>query len=366
MNRSRSLKWLIPALFLLNACSKDDNPAPRPPEVKPTHGVYVLSEGSFGGNNTVLSYYDFAMQKTQPFEADLYRAVNGEGLGDTGNDLLIYGNKMYVVMNVSSYVAVLDAATAKRIDSVSFTGAGGKKREPRYAVGAAGKVFVSASDGTVTVIDTATLTAEKQIRVGNSPEGMAVSGNSLYVANSGWKEALTGKPYDSTVSVIDLSTLSETKRIVTGINPRNIQATASGMLYVSTSGNYQDVHGKLYVIDGKTQTLDRTLDRESPLIAISGRTAYLYNTNDFSGKATLAVMDTETGDILREQFITDGTKVQSPYGVCIDDSNGDVYITDARDYTASGEVFCFDKEGKKKFSFSVRPGVSPNHVAFLR
>jgi YVTN family beta-propeller protein len=48
-----------------------------------------------------------------------------------------------------------------------------------------GKLFVTAYDNTVSVIDTTTLSIVNSITVGPNPEGIATTGNYLYVANSG-------------------------------------------------------------------------------------------------------------------------------------------------------------------------------------
>ncbi len=63
---------------------------------------------------------------------------------------------------------------------------------------------------------------------------MAISGNNLYVSNTGGFSA----SYDSTVSVIDLISLTETGKITVGINPGSIAADNSGNIYVACTGNY--------------------------------------------------------------------------------------------------------------------------------
>ena len=65
----------------------------------------------------MLTYYDFA---TGTQTTDFFRNVNGFGLGDTGSDFIIYGGKMYIVMNVSGYVAVANSVTAKFIGYDQF------------------------------------------------------------------------------------------------------------------------------------------------------------------------------------------------------------------------------------------------------
>src|SRR5277367_5587494 len=102
-NNKLSLLAIILVSFILS-CKKNDQPAPVPPKV--TTGLYILDQGLYGANNTVLTYYDFTSATST---TDYFKNVNGFGLGDTGSDFIIYGGKVYIVMNVSGYVAVANA-----------------------------------------------------------------------------------------------------------------------------------------------------------------------------------------------------------------------------------------------------------------
>ena len=64
-------------------------------------------------------------------------------------------------------------------------------------------------------------------------------------------------------------------------------------------------------------------------------------------------------------FITDGTdkEITIPYGIAIHPETGDILITDAKNYVSSGTLYCFDRNGRKKWS--VRTGDIPAHIAFL-
>src|SRR5664279_3137587 len=194
MKRNKLLLAACLIITFLFSCSKDNTPAPPPVPPKVTTGVFVLNQGSYGANNTMLTYYDFTAG-TQT--TDFFRNVNGFGLGDTGSDFIIYGGKMYIVMNVSGYVAVANGSTAKFIDTISFKNAG-VNRGPENIAASGGKVFVSSTDGTVAVIDTSTLAIIKYIKVGSNPAQMVISGDNLYVSNTGGFSAT----YDSTVSII--------------------------------------------------------------------------------------------------------------------------------------------------------------------
>jgi YVTN family beta-propeller protein len=348
-----ALAITLTSLFV--SCKKNDTPPVTVPKV--TTGLYVLSEGTFNGNNTTLTYYNFA---TSTPSTDFFATANGSGLGDTGNDIIIYGGKMYIVVNVSSYVEIADALTGKEIKKISFKTATSVPRQPRYAVGYKNKVLVSSYDGTVAVIDTTSLLAERFINVGKNPEQMAVIGSNLYVANSG---GLT-PGYDSTVSVVDLATYTETKKITVGVNPASIAADSAGNIYVGCIGDYNTVSPKLVKVNATTGVVIKSADTAVGKIRFYNN--LLYVTGGYLGSVYVRTLNTTDFKQTSSNFVTDGTVVTFPYGLNIDPGTGDVYVTDGVDYVSAGRVFCFDKTGKKKFSFSVDPGRNPNTVVFIK
>ena len=77
------------------------------------------------------------------------------------------------------------------------------------------------------------------------------------------------------------------------------------------------------------------------------------------------VVDVNTGEVLTTDFISDGTEkgIAIPYGIAVHPETGDVFLTDARNYVSSGVLYCFDSNGKKKWS--VRTGDIPSCIAFV-
>lgn len=355
-----SIAFLI-LMVGISSCKKVDAPDPVTPVLAPTVGVYILSEGSFGGNNSKLGFYtnssssisgDFFLQQNPTLTA---------GLGELANDAIIFGGKMYIVMNGSGRVTVLNAANATFIKNISFLN-NTVNKQPRYAVAARGKVYVTSWDNTVSVVDTTSLSIIKTISVGANPEGIAASANFLYVANSG---AFNTIP-DSTVSLIDLNTETEIRKIKVGVNPNKIEINAAGNVFVSAYGNFSTIPPSISVINGATNTASTNLGSGFAYtnIRIFGDIAYLYN--NYGGTGTAKVYNTATNTIVRNEFIADGTAVQTPYGLNIDEQNGDVYIADAGNFSTAGKVTCFSSNGVKKFSFSTAPGVNPNKILFKR
>ncbi|MBO9660429.1 MAG: YncE family protein, partial [Chitinophagaceae bacterium] len=76
-------------------------------------------------------------------------------------------------------------------------------------------------------------------------------------------------------------------------------------------------------------------------------------------------INTRTREIVTNSFISDGTDktIEIPYGIMVNPVSREIYVTDAGNYVSPGILYCFDKEGKKKWS--VRTGDIPAHFALL-
>ncbi|MEQ1553504.1 MAG: YncE family protein [Ferruginibacter sp.] len=361
MKKTKITLLIITLSTIIFGCKKDDPITTAPTQLTPAIGEYILSEGGFGGNNTKLSYYN---NSTNTIIGDFFLQQNPTitgGLGDTGNDMIVYGSKLYIVLNVSGRVTVLNANNATFIKNISFI-QGPINKSPRYAIAARGKVFVTAYDNKVSVIDTTLLTITNTIPVGPNPEGIAASENYLYVANSGGYNLIP----DSTVSLIDLNTETEIKKIKVGVNPNKVQINQAGNIFVSAYGNFGSIAPSLSVINGNTNANGINLgpNYKYSHLRIFGDIAYCFN--NYGGAGTAKVFNTATNVVLRNEFITDGTLITTPYGLDVDELNGDVYIADAGNYVSAGKITCFSSTGVKKFSFSVAPGVNPNKIVFRR
>lgn len=353
----RKFKFLLPFVVMMAgmaSCKKDDVKTETP---KVTTGVYILNEGLLNNTLSTLTYYDFGTNKPV---TDYYANVNsGAEIGDTGNDLLIYGGKMYIVVNETSQLIVADVATAKNLKTIPFKN-GAVSRKPRNAVAYKNMVFVSAWDNSVSVIDTATLTITKTITVGANPEQMVISGDNLYVANGG---SIT-PGYDSTISVVSLSSLTELRKIKVGVNPNCMAADSANNIYVGCIGDYGAIGPKLVKVNTVSQSVIKTVDT---LVAkIRYFDGYLYATGGWGGSPYVRKLNLTDFSQVSANFVTDGTEIMTAYALNIDVNTGDVWVGDARDYISSGEVFCFGKDGKKKRQFLVTPGLLPNTVAFIK
>lgn len=348
----------VSLVLAFTACEKvEDLGGPKlvgtPDPVK----LFVLSEGSWNGNNSGLAFFDFT-SNPKIMKADLFVSANNRSLGELANDMGVYGSKLYVVVNGSSTVEVVDVKTGKSLAQISMLDEK-EERQPRYVDFYNGKAYVCSFDGTVAKIDTTSLEIDAFVNCGANPDGICVANGKLYVSNSGGLNYMDG--YDNTVSVVDLSTFTEIKKITVDVNPGKLMADGEGDVYVVTMGNYGDVPSKFHRISAETDELVESFeDIQVADFSIHDDKAYIYNYDN-----TIQVFDCKTEQIVSANFITDGTVIQSGYGIDINRSNGDLYITDAKNYTVLGDVICFDKDGKLKFKIE-EVGLNPNKVVFVR
>ena len=330
---------------VLASCKKGKEPEPTPP----TQGVYVLNQGNFNQNNSTLTYYDYHSKTTTP---DIFQSANSSKLGDTGNDVGVYGSKMYIIANNSNRVNITDAKTAKLAKQITIA-------QPRFVVFYEKNAFVTSYNGTVSVIDTATLTITKTITVGRNPEQMAISNAKLYVANSGGLDPSYN--FDKTVSVIDLTTLTETKKITVIDNPISMVADGYNNIYVLSAGNYADVAAGLTIINTTTDVV-----RSKPTInlgysmPIAAHGDYVYFP---TADNKIALFNAKTQTMERANFITDATSVTTPYAISFDSLSGYLFISDAKDYSSDGSLYAYDATGKKVYT--VTTGINPGKIAFI-
>lgn len=346
---------------------------PIDPDARPA-GMYLLNESNMGSNKSSIDYVDF---RNAYYVRNIYAERNPEvvkELGDVGNDIQIYGNKLYAVINCSHKVEVMDVRTCKRIGQVDIPNC-------RYIRFAKGKAYVSAYVGPVAIdpnaqlgavyeVDTASLAVTRKVTVGYQPDELEVLGEYLYVANSGGYRA---PDYDSTVSVVEIYGMKQIQKIPVGINLHRIRKDRYGKLWVTSRGDYNTIPSRLYVLDrkdknSKEMVVKDTLDIPCSEMYIQGDSLYFYsvewNKQTERNTVTYGIIDVRTGQLVTDHFITDGTEqdIVIPYGICVHPTTGDIYVTDAKNYVSSGVLHCYDRHGKKKWS--VRTGDIPAHMAF--
>ena len=386
---TRGLGWgrvlLLLLSLLLHSCRHDIIVWPsEEEEVGETRqdsilGFYLLNEGNMGSNKCTMDFYDYA---TGTYTRNVYGNANPtvvKELGDVGNDLRIYGSRMWAVINCSNKIEVMEARTARRVGQVNLANC-------RYIAFHEGYAYVSSYAGPVQInpgyeqkgivvkIDTATLEKVDTCIVGFQPDRLDITGGKIYVANSG---GYMFPNYENTVSVIDLATFREEKRIPVAVNLHHLVADARGQVWVSSRGDYYGNTSALFCITdpaGEAHVRRVAASDGTDLVVenmtLCGDSLYLigkeFSFTEMKDVENYAIVDTRTHEVLTTSFITDGTEasIQEPYGIAVHPHTREILIGDARSHVNPGTLFCFSPDGL--LLWKVRTGDIPAHFAFLR
>lgn len=332
-------------------------------------GMFLLNEGNMGSNKCTIDFYNCT---NGYYLRNIYAERNPsvvKELGDVGNDIQVYNNKIFAVVNCSNFVEVMDAGSAVHIGSVNITNCRyiTFKGDKAYVSSYAGPVQIdpNARPGKIVEFDINTLEITREVIVGYQPEEMVIKGNKLYVANSG---GYRYPNYDRRVMVINLDNFEITKEIDVAINLHRMEINSNGKIYVSSRGDYYGTGSNVFVIDSNTDQVTDTLGISVSEMCMCDDKLYMTSVEwsyvTGSNKVSYTLYDTNNEKVISTSFIDSETakEIQIPYGVAVNPENKEIFVADATDYVTPGYLFCFSPEGK--FKWKVRTGDIPAHFAF--
>ena len=375
-----SLAVMAMGSTLLTSCLGDDSNNSTPVDVVVTKGVLVINNGSFyQGIDGSLTYVDYSTM-TPTAQQNVYQKVNGASLGGTPNDVMSYGQKIYIVGSDENTIFVLDARTFKEITKVStidlLGGVDGKS--PRHIVAYGDKVYFTTygdgEKGYVAALDTISFDLKAKIQVGSYPEGLTFGGSSsssttptkLYVANSDYGNG------NGDISIIDMT--SQTVSTFKNEKIRNPQelAVAGDLIYVLDYGYYDDSwtqkEAGVYMISGNNVSLV-----VPNATGMAGAGYYIYTFNDpFGGTGpTFSVYDIRSNYTTTLSLTGDSSyKIISPCAINVDMNTGNLYIASRQldpdtgypSYAIPGFMNVYTSGGQ--FVESFQTGVEPHEIDF--
>lgn len=323
--------------------------------IKLAKKIYILNEGSWNGNNSTLDVY--YPNGENDYQSKIFAAANGRGLGDTGEDLIVYGDRLYVSVWGSNYLAKLDK-NGKIVEQYSFTETDG---QPRHLVAKDGFIYVSTYGGKIMKFDTTTIAASiGAVEVGPHPEGICISGNTLYAAIAGDYTVA----YDSTLAVVDLAAFSLKEKFTVALDPENVIAVGE-KLYVT---HWDTVTWAREIMEVNPATKTSTKLDDGAKMATDGTNLYYVNSftdySDPSYKTVTSFAKKGSNASLIDLTSTPELSSATVYLFEIDPDNGDFYIG-TTDSMTPGTIYRFDKTGKFITKFETS-GVNPSHAAFVK
>lgn len=327
--------------------------------------LFIVNQGSFPGSSTL----DLIDLKTKVYQADIFGSANPEvvqGLGNTANDIAAIGGKLWVLLNASNQIAIINIADGKLVRYLAVDSPRYIIREGSYAYvssyGAAvngsyydveGKVYrISLSDYSI-----------KSVKVGYQPEGLAVLDGKLYVANSGGYQATPS----SDVSVIDLTSFTKTTSINLPVKNLNRLFSEGGKLWITTYACYNSDWSQViapmslgsFTSSGTYTTVENV---HANVVTLCNGVIYaIGNSQELSGgyDNCLYRYRISDGNLSTTHFAGSALQAISyPYGIAVNPASGEIYIADAN-FKGDSKVFGFDSSLNKLWEHASGIGTGP-------
>ncbi|MFK7952167.1 MAG: YncE family protein [Ekhidna sp.] len=336
---------IILSVFFVS-CSEDDTVVLGDYE----SGVFVINEGNFGDGDGSISYFNKNGGNT---EQTVFKSINGGKLGDVVQSATFSDGLIFVVINNSNRVEVVNAYTFESVYSITDVVL------PRYAAVSEGKGYltewVSFSDaGRVTIFDVATGSIDSRVTVGFGAEDIVVENGKAYVSNS----------FGNTISIIDLSDNS-VEEIEVSASPKQMEIDATGNLWVACAGgfdaNFSPANdGALHKVNLSSNEIETTYELNTNYAAKLAMSMERTNIYFYVGNNVFE-QNVSTSSISSEPFIVNETAI-SIYGIGIDPNTGMMYLGDSKAFLEDGEVFQYNASGELMTTFP--SGRAPNGFVF--
>ncbi len=332
-------------------------------------GAYVVNSGNMYSNiESSLTAIDYASSTATQ---NVFKAANGRSLGNTANDGIVYGNKIYLAVDQNNTIEVIDKKTKQSIKQIKTTDLLGNAEgaEPRHIIADGGKVYFTTYGGYVAAVDTTSFALQKKWPVGSSPEGLVFGNGNIYVANSNYAAG------GGNISCINLSNDNvETKNIEGVNNPTGIYY-AAGLLYVLENPVYGPAPDYVPTGENSLRTVNfaegksqKVADGNYAVCVTPGATTrmqvarpYFFVLNaPYGGTPSVSVL---AAGSTQPQAMTLPEMPVSPCGIFADPLNGHIFVLSYRlgdngyaDYNGNGYVVEYDSAGQKQHEYETGVG----------
>jgi DNA-binding beta-propeller fold protein YncE len=350
----QAYKILILFLICAAGCVKD-KPAPPATAHDAKGDVYIVCEGNFGNGDGTLYSYDPLTDSTW---GDIYKAVNGQMLGDVFQSMIRMGDSLYLCVNNSDKVVVLNAADHKLAGTISIP-------KPRYILptGEGGAYVSTLYSNKVYTIDSRTLQVTGSVTLPyQNTEGMCLQQGSVFV--SAW-DTLCNYIYK-----IDAASGSIMQEIKTGgYAPHAVLADREQMLWVLSGNVTRKRNAALTRIDPSTGSILKTYlfpasaDPLKPVFNPTRDTLYFIQVK-YDGSAAdngIYRMGIHEAELPAAPFIQ-SAQYQYFWALGIEPGTGNIYVGDPRGFIQKGRVIVYREDGSEINSFST--GLGPGQFYF--
>ena len=317
----------------------------------PTSGnVIIVNEGQFGQGNASMDVFNAADETIQN---KAFSSANSRGLGDVFQSITFHDEKMYLFVNASQRIEVIDEVTFESIATITGMSS------PRYGAVIGNEMYVSDLFSPVLYkIDLTTNMVSGTIDLPVAVEELVVVNDKIYAS------ALSFSTLLNEVYIIDPVT-EDISTIEVGNGPEAMVKDANDNIWVYCSGFFTDslfLPQSLHHINTSNNTVEKSFDFAGQPAAFPARLAM-----DVSDNRTI-YFTTSTGvkrmsiDAQSAPLVDHFSYSGSIYGLAVDPDTKDMYIGDAGNFVDPGMLSIFSEDGMLMSTYET--GVSPGRIYF--
>jgi hypothetical protein len=340
-----SIFLLASFISIFTSCKKDQ---PIPPStngtaVTPGLGAFVVDEGNYLGGNAKISFFNFSDATAVE---DLFQPTNTRPLGDVGQSMTLINGKEYVVVNNSGKIEVVNPSNCFSTNTITgFT-------SPRFILPLSpSKAYVSdLFANAISIVNLSSNTKTGSIPFPGESEAMVLANGEVFVSSTDHDKVFVMNPNTDVVT--------DSIQVAKGGN--SMQMDNNGKLWVLCYGDYfTSAPGGLYRINTSTHLVEQSF----PFTTLQSPTRLCANT----AGDTLYYLDNGVMRITSTAVVLPGAAfipqtTHSFYGLAIRPGNGEVFVTDAVDYSQRGHLLQYSASGTLMNDAIV--GVIPGGIYF--
>ncbi len=352
MLKNKTPKILLAQSLLCSffACVKNPQAPENQKIISGEESILVLNEGLWGRDNAVISRYDRASGLTVH---NVFQQQNpGLRLGDTANSWIVQSERIYIVMNGSNTIEIVDRHDLTSLGRILLPG----NPSPRNMIVVDDSIaYVTAlyTDAVLRInLENGRITDE--ISIGPAPESIVAAAGFIFVTNSGLGDIRAAETGAGTLSIIKRDDRTEIGRIPILPNCNSMHIGPDGLLYIGGSGSWMaEKPSGIVVFDpARFAVLDTILIPHHPRDFTFDQNGAAYVITD----SAIVTVSLSMRLILRLDFIP-RTALSGDnyfYAIAFNLQRGELFVSNARNFTTNGEVVCFDLSGREKFRFATR------------
>ncbi len=342
----KKIFFLFLATITINACNPHNNN--EDVHYNFQNGIFVINEGNFTFGNASLSFID---TDADTIYNNIFYKKNNYPLGDVAQSAIIFDDKLFVVVNNSGKIFVINPHTAEYIGTISDLSS------PRYLqIISDTKAYISdLYSNTITIINPQTFNISSTFNVGCPVEAMLKYNDFVFALN--WNKGnkllkintLTNKLEDS---------------ITVAFQPQSLVLDKNNNLWILSDGGYDNYHtAALTLVNPENLQIIKTFyfadSLASPTrlnINSTKDTLFFLNSSWSENIKNSGVYKMSINDSLpKTPFIPENSRLF--YSLTIA-TNGDIIVSDAIDYQQPGKIFFYSASGKlkKTYTTDIIPG----------